>query len=523
MAQTARGTTLAGKFSQMLWLDEKKNELCLDCSRQKLTGSDLQHLCQSIWPKRFRELRAELWGRLAARLKVTGKTGKLTESEMKNLFDQPVHFSYVDLSENRIGSKGVEALVNFLWKKNIFVRQFWLHKNEIGCNGLVAIAEYLDWTYLKCWLAADTLEHSGNAHSGNAAKLTAPKPSLRMPISELHLSHNSIQLHGFLEFAKALAEIPRRFLPSKPIWVRIGSNQIVVDDENISDRNDTARTRSNKNAHPLDLFSSIAPHLREVRAKALRDDKHNVEPIPSQEFRVIREVTIPESRCWCAKINTGVSVCPECGRTKDINKKPLAVFRQFQPQKSPTPGSSKSMRVRVTAPISAADAWDVERKNSSGNSGSGSPTARPARDPVTPDLEVQSVQKNKRNLSGNTKSTTSATGSSSCASTPSTAIAASPVTQSQTGSTPGQDFLPLSPCLSDDGIIQFKSELIPDEEEDDKVSSSTGSTDGESKSINYEATTGSSGSTGSSSANNVNESESSESSPVNQILDNARS
>jgi len=317
------------KFPEMLNLYKHSDDFCLVGARKKLTDADLQELCQSVWPKRLRDLKVELRARLTDR----GKSADQVEQISK----RPLYFSCVDLSDNGISSTGVQHLMNFLWKQKAFVRKFWLHKNEIGSGGLTDIADYLDWTYHKCW--REWKESNSDDTNGEAA---AGKPSLLVPISEIHLSDNKIRMHGFLNLCEALAEIPRRFLPSKPMWIRIGNNQIVVEGKNSS---------ANSSKKRKNVFSAVAEHLREIRVKALCEitpDMKKVEDEPVVPgFRVIREVSLPESKCRCTKTakkaDSAVPVCPHCGRTSNEHERPLAVFMFFEPQTAPPVSAPSSV------------------------------------------------------------------------------------------------------------------------------------------------------------------------------------
>eukprot|EP00930_Biecheleria_cincta_P034588 TRINITY_DN23889_c0_g2_i1.p1 TRINITY_DN23889_c0_g2~~TRINITY_DN23889_c0_g2_i1.p1 ORF type:complete len:438 (+),score=49.17 TRINITY_DN23889_c0_g2_i1:41-1354(+) len=115
----------------------------------------------------------------------------------------PPHVSIVNLSENRLGFDGLQAIIELLSDLKIGVRVFQLHRNELDNR------------------AADVLEQFIKVcpHS----------------IEELHLSHNQLELEGALTLLRAFMSAGAKGSPRypvrdncgrwRPVWLRLEFNR----------------------------------------------------------------------------------------------------------------------------------------------------------------------------------------------------------------------------------------------------------------------------------------------------------
>jgi len=117
----------------------------------------------------------------------------------------------VDLSFNRIGDKGVEALVSLFIKLPLKLQVLKLHRNLLGCASAMSLGHML-----RTFGAA-----------GDRCGM----------LEELHLSHNNMQLDGILELLQCVAlagegtgqpAYPCKIHPAglMPLWLRIEHNRL---------------------------------------------------------------------------------------------------------------------------------------------------------------------------------------------------------------------------------------------------------------------------------------------------------
>lgn len=118
----------------------------------------------------------------------------------------PPHAALVNFSENRLGSAGLQAIIELLSDLKIGVRVFQLHRNELDNRAADVLKQFI----VMCPIA----------------------------IEELHLSHNQLELEGALTLVGAFMSAGARGSPLypvrdqrgrwRPVWLRLEFNRFAA-------------------------------------------------------------------------------------------------------------------------------------------------------------------------------------------------------------------------------------------------------------------------------------------------------
>lgn len=271
----------------------------------------------------------------------------------------PVLCTSLEFSGNQLTDVGLEHLVDFLISFRIVVKDFRVFKNDLADRGLAKVARYVEFVHGVCRqafgvAADDIVDVDVRGDDGKAKKAkggVGPVPFLYL--EELHLTHNNFQLPGFL----ALARVLQKFAPQdmvKPLWIRIGENNIVWRNQNDEARN--------------------CPKIRAGRKGGLGCSRNGplfrkIAGCGCDNIPLLREVVTPKSECrsWHCPTNWNVKhfpeyvdpVCRDCGRAQRAENRSVAHFRHFAAHQREAPEQTGSSIGKNMGLLDAATMRDL--------------------------------------------------------------------------------------------------------------------------------------------------------------------